>query len=122
MLPPNSLGVGLEFLNQALTEVAPTAYRVGYQGESLRFVQESQGFLLLFATSLVFIYLVLSAQFNSFRDPLVVLVSVPLSLFGAFVPLALGVATLNIYTQVGLLTLIGLISNCLLYTSDAADE
>ena len=122
VLPPNSLGVGLEFLNQALTEVAPTGYRVGYQGESLRFVQESQGFLLLFATSLVFIYLVLSAQFNSFRDPLVVLVSVPLSLFGAFVPLALGVATLNIYTQVGLLTLIGLISKHGILIVDFANQ
>jgi multidrug efflux pump subunit AcrB len=61
-------------------------------------------------TSLVFIYLVLAAQFNSFRDPLIVLISVPLSVFGAIVPLALGLATLNIYTQVGLLTLIGLIS------------
>jgi multidrug efflux pump len=58
----------------------------------------------------VFIYLVLSAQFNSFRDPFIVLISVPLSIFGAIVPLALGWATLNIYTQVGLLTLIGLIS------------
>ena len=52
----------------------------------------------------------LAAQFNSFRDPFVVLVAVPLSIFGAVVPLALGAATLNIYTQVGLLTLIGLIS------------
>jgi multidrug efflux pump subunit AcrB len=65
---------------------------------------------MLFLTSLVFIYLVLAAQFNSFRDPLIVLISVPLSVFGAIVPLALGLATLNIYTQVGLLTLIGLIS------------
>ncbi|MEM7078710.1 MAG: efflux RND transporter permease subunit [Pseudomonadota bacterium] len=110
VLPPNTLGDGLEFLEQALREVAPSGYRVGYLGESRRFVQESQGFLTLFATSLVFIYLVLSAQFNSFRDPLVVLISVPLSIFGAIVPLALGWATLNIYTQVGLLTLIGLIS------------
>ncbi len=110
MMPPNSLGAGLEYLEQALMEVAPRGYRVGYQGESRRFVQETQGFLLLFATSLVFIYLVLAAQFNSFRDPLIVLISVPLSIFGAIVPLALGMATLNIYTQVGLLTLIGLIS------------
>jgi multidrug efflux pump len=90
--------------------VAPSGYRVGYEGESRRFMQESQSFLQLFATSLVFIYLVLSAQFNSFRDPLIVLVSVPLSIFGAIVPLAIGMTTLNIYTQVGLLTLIGLIS------------
>jgi len=110
VLPPNSLGDGLTFLEQALREVAPTGYRVGYEGESRRFIQESQGFLLLFATSLVFIYLVLAAQFNSFRDPLIVLISVPLSIFGALVPLALGLTTLNIYTQVGLLTLIGLIS------------
>jgi multidrug efflux pump len=110
VLPPNSLGDGLAFLEAALKEVAPAGYRVGYEGESRRFMQESQGFLLLFATSLVFIYLVLSAQFNSFRDPFIVLISVPLSIFGALVPLALGIATLNIYTQVGLLTLIGLIS------------
>ena len=110
VLPPNTLGDSLEFLEKALYEVAPTGFRVGYQGASRRFIQESQGFLLLFATSLVFIYLVLAAQFNSFRDPLIVLISVPLSVFGAIVPLALGLATLNIYTQVGLLTLIGLIS------------
>lgn len=110
VLPPNTLGTGLEFLSQALTEVAPTGYRIGYEGESRRYIQESQGFLLLFGTSLVFIYLVLAAQFNSFKDPFIVLISVPLSLFGAIVPIALGWATLNIYTQVGLLTLIGLIS------------
>lgn len=110
VLPPNTLGDSLEFLEQALYEVAPTGFRVGYQGASRRFIQESQGFLRLFATSLIFIYLVLAAQFNSFRDPLIVLISVPLSVFGAIVPLALGLATLNIYTQVGLLTLIGLIS------------
>ena len=110
VLPPNTLGDSLEFLEQALYAVAPTGFRVGYQGASRRFIEESQGFLLLFLTSLVFIYLVLAAQFNSFRDPLIVLISVPLSVFGAIVPLALGLATLNIYTQVGLLTLIGLIS------------
>ncbi len=110
VLPPNSLGTGLEFLQGALKEVAPVGYRAGYEGESRRFIQESESFGALFAISLIFIYLVLAAQFNSLRDPFVVLVAVPLSIFGAVVPLALGVATLNIYTQVGLLTLIGLIS------------
>jgi multidrug efflux pump len=110
MIPPNSLGTGLEFLQQALAKIAPVGYRAGYEGESRRFMQETQGFAILFAVSLTFIYLVLAAQFNSFRDPFVVLVAVPLSIFGAVVPLALGIATLNIYTQVGLLTLIGLIS------------
>jgi len=110
MMPPNSLGTGLAFLDTALKEVAPAGFQSGHEGESRRFMQESVGFGVLFAVSLMFIFLVLAAQFNSFRDPLVVLVAVPLSIFGAIVPLALGWGTLNIYTQVGLLTLIGLIS------------
>lgn len=122
VLPPNSLGDGLAFLEQALFEVAPVGYRAGYEGESRRFIEESQGFLLLFATSLIFIYLVLSAQFNSFRDPFIVLISVPLSIFGALVPLALGMTTLNIYTQVGLLTLIGLISKHGILIVDFANQ
>ena len=122
VLPPNTLGDGLAFLDQAIIEVAPTGYRVGYEGASRRFIEESQGFLLLFGTSLIFIYLVLSAQFNSFRDPLIVLISVPLSLFGALVPMALGWAKLNIYTQVGLLTLIGLISKHGILIVDFANQ
>ncbi len=110
MMPPNSLGVGLDFLKEKLAEIAPTGFRDGYTGGSRRFVQETASFPVLFTLSLMLIFLVLAAQFNSFRDPLVVLVSVPLSIFGAIVPIALGFATLNIYTQIGLLTLIGLIS------------
>ena len=66
--------------------------------------------MVTFVLALVVIYLVLSAQFESFRDPFVVLITVPLSIFGAMIPLFLGYATINIYTQVGLITLIGLIS------------
>ncbi len=110
VMPPNTLGDGLAFLEQKLQEIAPTGFRAGYTGASRTFVRESASFPALFALSLLLIFLVLAAQFNSFRDPLVVLVTVPLSIFGAVVPLALGMATLNIYTQVGLLTLIGLIS------------
>ena len=110
MMPPNSLGDGLAFLQAKLEEIAPSGFRAGYTGGSRRFIEESASFPLLFTLALILIFLVLSAQFNSFRDPLVVLVGVPLSIFGATVPLALGFATLNIYTQIGLLTLIGLIS------------
>ena len=109
-MPPNSLGDALEFLEEGFEKVAPQGFRIGYEGESRRFVQETSVFLGLFLASLVFIYLVLSALFNSFRDPLIVLISVPLSIFGAIVPIALGLSTINIYTQIGLLTLIGLIS------------
>ncbi|KGE04900.1 efflux RND transporter permease subunit [Pseudohaliea rubra] len=110
MLPPNTLGTGLAFLEKTLAEIAPPSFRAGHTGESRRYKQESGSFPLLFGLSLILIFLVLAAQFNSFRDPLVVLVAVPLSIFGAVVPIALGMVTLNIYTQIGLLTLIGLIS------------
>ncbi|MDP5055152.1 MAG: efflux RND transporter permease subunit [Congregibacter sp.] len=110
MMPPNTLGDGLSFLKERLQEIAPRGFRVGYTGASRRYVQESATFPLLFGMSLLLIFLVLAAQFNSFRDPLVVLVAVPLSIFGAMLPMAMGMMTLNIYTQIGLLTLIGLIA------------
>lgn len=110
MMPPNSLGTGLDFLRDKLHEIAPVGFRAGYAGASHRFVQESASFPLLFSLSLMLIFLVLAVQFDSFRDPFVVLLSVPLSIFGAVVPMALGFTTLNIYTQIGLLTLIGLIT------------
>jgi multidrug efflux pump len=110
MMPPNSLGTGLAFLSDKLEEIAPSGFKAGYTGASQRFMQETSSFPILFLLSLILIFLVLAAQFNSFRDPFVVLLSVPLSIFGAVVPIALGFATLNIYTQIGLLTLIGLIS------------
>jgi len=122
MLPPNTLGDGLEFLEKALAEVAPKDFRAGYEGQSRRYIQESGGFGTLFAVSLTLIFLVLAAQFNSFRDPFIVLISVPLSIFGAIVPIALGFATLNIYTQVGLLTLIGLISKHGILIVDFANQ
>jgi multidrug efflux pump len=110
MMPPNTLGDGLGFLKDRLQEIAPRGFRVGYTGASRRYVQESATFPILFGMSLLLIFLVLAAQFNSFRDPLVVLVAVPLSIFGAMLPMAMGMMTLNIYTQIGLLTLIGLIA------------
>lgn len=110
MMPPNTLGDGLSFLEARLQEIAPRGFRVGYTGTSRRYVQETATFPILFGMSLLLIFLVLAAQFNSFRDPLVVLVAVPLSIFGAMLPIAMGAMTLNIYTQIGLLTLIGLIA------------
>ncbi|HJU08708.1 MAG TPA: efflux RND transporter permease subunit [Rhodanobacteraceae bacterium] len=99
----------LQFLRDALNEVAPSGYHVDYAGQSRQFMQESGGFgtTLLFAVIIVF--LALAAQFNSLRDPIVILVSVPMALFGALIFVNL-FASLNIYTQVGLVTLMGLIS------------
>jgi len=122
MMPPNSLGAGLEFLEETLREVAPVGYRPGYEGQARQFIQERSSFALLFGLSLAVIFLVLAAQFNSFRDPLVVLIAVPMSIFGAVVTLALDIATLNIYTQIGLLTLIGLISKHGILIVDFAND
>ncbi len=110
IVPGVSQGEVLDFLRKTTAEAAPTGYSADYSGQSRQFVQESGGFVvtLLFATIIVF--LALAAQFESFRDPLVILVSVPMALFGALIFINIGLSTLNIYTQVGLVTLMGLVS------------
>ncbi len=97
-------------LRDAVEEAAPTGYNVDYSGQSRQFVRGSSGFVSTMLFALVIVYLALAAQFESFRDPIVILVSVPMALFGALLFINLGLATLNIYTQVGLVTLLGLIS------------
>ncbi len=100
----------LDFMKEAVAEVAPTGYSIDYAGPSRQFIQESGGFVPTLLFSLIIVFLTLSAQYESFRDPVVILVSVPMALFGALIFINLGLATLNIYTQVGLVTLMGLIS------------
>jgi multidrug efflux pump len=105
-----SQGESLEFLRDTLKSVAPTGYNADYAGPSRVFQQESGGFIVTFAFAVVIVFLALAAQFESFRDPVVILISVPLALFGAMIFVFLGFASLNIYTKVGLVTLMGLIS------------
>ena len=102
----------LKFLRDTLRQVAPSGYNADYSGESRQFVRGSGSFVVTLLFALLIVYLALAAQFESFRDPAVILVSVPMALFGALIFINLGVAglTLNIYTQVGLVTLLGLIS------------
>ncbi len=100
----------LDFFRKALRESAPQGYQADYSGVSRQFVQESGGFLMTLGFAVIIVFLALAAQFNSMRDPLIILVSVPMALFGAMIFINLGLATLNIYTQVGLVTLMGLIS------------
>jgi multidrug efflux pump len=123
---PRSLSAGLELLEKKAAEILPPGSRIDYTGESRQLRQEAGRFLPALTLSIVLIFLVLAAQFNSFRDPLVVLAgSVPLALFGALIftflkfagppgmkyPLTEGwTTTLNIYSQVGLVTLVGLIA------------
>lgn len=109
-VPLVSMGEALETLEQIAEEVMPQGFTIDYAGASRQFKQEGAALYVTFGLALALIYLVLAAQFESFRDPLVILVTVPLSICGALIPLFLGVSTMNIYTQVGLVTLIGLIS------------
>ncbi|MBF0166893.1 MAG: efflux RND transporter permease subunit [Alphaproteobacteria bacterium] len=109
-MPGVSLGTALDFLAKAAAETLPKDMSFNHAGQSRQYYQEGSALIFTFFFALVVIFLVLAAQFESFRDPLVILVAVPLSVCGALIPLALGVTSMNIYTQVGLVTLIGLIS------------
>ena len=100
----------LKFLRSTLKQVAPTGYNADYSGESRQYMLGSGSFVFTLLFALVIVYLALAAQFESFRDPAVILVSVPMALFGALIFINLGIVTLNIYTQVGLVTLLGLVS------------
>ncbi|HEX7348749.1 MAG TPA: efflux RND transporter permease subunit [Rhodanobacteraceae bacterium] len=108
--PSVSLGQALTFMRDTLKQVAPTGYSADYAGESRQFMTESGGFLFTLLFAIIIVFLALSAQFESFRDPLVILVAVPMATFGALLFINLGLSTLNIYTEVGLVTLVGLIS------------
>ena len=108
--PGVTLGAALRYLRETATALAPEGYQFDYAGPARQYIQEGSSLIVAFFFAIVVIYLVLAAQFESFRDPLIMLVSVPMSIAGALVFLTLGAATINIYTQVGLITLIGLIS------------
>ncbi|RIA22276.1 multidrug efflux pump [Ectopseudomonas oleovorans] len=108
--PIASMGEAIDTVTKITQEEAPRGYSYDYAGASRQYVQEGSALFLTFGLALAIIFLVLAAQFESFRDPLVILVTVPLSICGALIPIFLGFSTMNIYTQVGLVTLIGLIS------------
>ncbi len=110
MAPGVPLGDALAYLETSAREIFPRGYSWDYAGQSRQFAQQGSALIITFFLSLLVIYLVLAAQFESWRDPLIILVSVPMSIAGALAFITLGFATINIYTQVGLITLIGLIA------------
>lgn len=105
-----SLSDGLAFLEKTANEVLPATAQIEYAGESREFREASANMYLTFLLALAFIYLVLAAQFESFTDPFIIMLTVPLSVTGALLALWWSGGTLNIYSQVGLVTLIGLIT------------
>jgi multidrug efflux pump len=120
--PGHTLGEGLDFLKAKAKEIFPAGYTYDFGGDSRQYEQEGNALVVTFVFALVIIYLVLSAQFESFRDPFIILIALPTSMFGALLPLTIGSllppgvggmlqgASVNIYTQIGLVTLIGLIA------------
>ena len=112
--PGRTLGEALDFLKDKSKEIFPEGYSYDFQGDSRQYEQEGNALVYVFVFALVVIYLVLAAQYESFRDPLIILIALPTALFGAMLPLNiggfLGFASINIYSQIGLVTLIGLIS------------
>lgn len=122
-MPTVSMGSALATLKD-LAKTLPAGYTVDFGGASRQLEQESGGFVTTFAFAVIIIFLALAALFNSFLDPVVILVSVPMSLAGAliFISLGIGGASLNIYTQVGLLTLMGLVSKHGILMVEVANE
>jgi len=109
--PPVPLDKALSFLENEAKNTLPQGFTIDYAGESRQLRVEGSKFLGTFLLSAILIYLVLAAQFESFRDPFIILAgSVPLALSGALMFSFLGLTTLNIYSQVGLITLVGLIA------------
>ena len=108
--PGVTIGQALSFLEKTSKKIFPKGFSYNFAGQSRQFVQQGSAMVVTFFFSLIIIYLVLAALFDSFIDPVIILVSVPMSITGALIFLSLGFATINIYTEVGLVTLIGLVS------------
>ncbi|STX29545.1 multidrug efflux transporter [Legionella beliardensis] len=121
-MPGVTLGQGLALLQNEAKSILPRGYTYDFGGQSRQYIQEGTALVFAFFLSIIVIFLVLAAQYESFRDPLIVLISVPMSICGALIPLNLGLASINIYTQVGLITLIGLISKHGILIVDFANQ
>lgn len=109
-LPGVTTGDGLAEIEAIAGELLPDGFFIDYSGQSRTEKNEGAGIATAFVLAILVIYLVLAAQFESFRDPFIILMSVPLAIFGVIAPLNVGLGTLNIYTQIGMIALIGIIT------------
>jgi multidrug efflux pump len=110
LAPDYSLGQALEFMNQTAAKVLKPGYSTDLNGTSREFKNSQGALAIVFVLALLFIFLVLAAQFESFIDPFVIMLSVPLSMIGALLALKWSGGSLNVYSQIGLITLVGLIT------------
>jgi multidrug efflux pump len=110
LAPDYSLGQALTFMNETAAKVLTPGYTTDLNGTSREFKSSQGALAIVFVLALLFIFLVLAAQFESFVDPLVIMLSVPLSMIGALLALKWSGGSLNVYSQIGLITLVGLIT------------
>jgi len=110
MMPFVSQGQGIAYVQQLLNTMLPAQMSYGFESEARSYLEQGNAMIFAFLFALIIIYLLLAAQFESFRDPWIILIAVPMSICGALIPISLGASTLNIYTEIGLITLIGLIT------------
>ena len=110
LAPGYSLGEGLEEMDRIASEVLDETFRTALEGESRNFRESSSSLLFAFGLAILLIFLVMSAQFESFKDPFVIMFTVPLALFGALLFMWIFGITLNIYSQIGIIMLVGLVT------------
>jgi multidrug efflux pump len=108
--PGYSVGEGLAFIEKAVHETFPATTRIDYKGQTREFKESSSSMVVTFGLAILFIFLVLAAQFESFVDPIIILFTVPLCILGALLALWMTGNTINIYSEIGLVTLVGLIT------------
>lgn len=120
--PGTAMGDAIAWFESTAESKLPSGYNHDYMGESRQYVTEGSALYATFGLALAIIFLVLAIQFESVKDPLVIMVSVPLAICGALIALAWGAATMNIYSQVGLITLVGLITKHGILICEVAKE
>ncbi len=108
--PGVSQGEALDYLKKLTRDNAPKTYNIDYAGDSRQFEKQGHTFIFAIVLALILVYLLMSAQFNSFRDATIVMLTIPMSVAGALIFMSLGFASLNIYTEIALITLLGLIT------------
>ncbi|NAX46712.1 multidrug efflux RND transporter permease subunit [Photobacterium halotolerans] len=121
-MPGTAMGDAIEWFRTEAVSQLPSGYQYDFMGEARQYVTEGNALFATFVLALAVIFLVLAIQFESLRDPMVIMVSVPLAICGALVSLAWGAASMNIYSQVGLITLIGLITKHGILICEVAKE
>ena len=120
--PSTTMGTAIAEIENILKTDLPKGYTYDYLGESRQFTQEGSSLYITFGLALCMIFLILAIQFESLKDPLVILTTVPLAISGALIILAWGTSTLNIYSQIGLVTLIGIITKHGILICEVAKE